>query len=296
MSNDYEHLDLVLLPGEHVIYKAKRGIAKLNLASWLITTNKRLIVANKRLFASTYNSIFYSNISMVSMRKGILGSKIILALSDGKSKLSSVRFVKKLQALSLFSILSNQVSTKTDMQLYQTNLNDLQQRKSMASESFVVESIDAGNAMFAEMLKRVELNAESKKSPVLKNIMRKEGMDAEEKAVHARINSNNSIPASQDANFKGLKTFSHVVEAPTHEVFLKGSNVFVYNTNINESNLVRHDNSIITHASVSKPEAHEDTVPFAVKGKLDPDHDMIIFKHRRVGKQLSFGSGTKDTM
>jgi hypothetical protein len=289
MSNEYEHLDLALLPGEHVIYKSRRGIAKLNLASWLITTNKRLIVAKKRFFASTYNSIFYSSISMVSMKKGITGSKVVLALNDGKSKLSSIRFVKKLQALSLFSILSNQVSTRTDMQLYTNVIQNIQQHKNTEGYSSIVERVEAGNAMFAEMLKCVELNSEKRKAPVLLSIMRKGDNDTD--SMHNEVNKLEKNPKVEESpQFNGFKTFHHVVEVPSHGVFLKGSNVFAYGTSINSTNLERSANHIAAKVSWVKHEEPGIVVPFVKSAKLDPDHDMLIFRKRKVAEKL----GTKD--
>ncbi len=113
MSVAEEGILLNLLQDEKIVYKTRAGrLSFLGYlpASTIVVTNKRLFVFGK--FRSI-KSFFYDKISSVDVKRGVLMSKFLIK-TQGLDKPSTVVFYKSGVAVSMFSIVSNQISASID--------------------------------------------------------------------------------------------------------------------------------------------------------------------------------------
>jgi len=305
MNSNDENLDIALLPGEHVVYKTRRRFAGMPIASWVVATNKRFLLANKLGLFSTYKSLFYNSISQVSVHKGVFGSKLVIVLSNAKAK-SSIRFVKRVQALSIFGVLSNQVSMKGELStLYESisNHNNDAMHEDMASKRMneVVEEIEANSMVFAAMVKHTEQNAldrklnfnnfmrrcdtdngVSKNNTVVSSVTGKAAQNAASKASDSKYTS---IESLSSAGFASKSAIPKSVIAPN-------LNGFVQIPARIEHKIDRvwnlYEKTISANATVeSRDHTEGSSIPYVARqGKLDPDKDMLIFKKRDIKSRL----------
>ena len=113
-ANDGE-LKLALLPGERVIYKAKHGplaFLKFLPSSVAVATNKRFMIFGGFIRQNNV-SISYDGISAVHSERKLLWSNFIFHINgqqNGKAAQTELKYLKKIHALALFSIVSNQIA------------------------------------------------------------------------------------------------------------------------------------------------------------------------------------------
>ncbi|MEM0149998.1 MAG: PH domain-containing protein [Candidatus Micrarchaeaceae archaeon] len=307
--NKEEDLDIVLLPGEHVVYKTRRGFARLPFSVWAVATNKRFLLAKKLGFVASYKSIFYNSISQVSVRKGALGSKLVIALSNVREK-SEIRFAKKLQALSIFSVLSNQISMKGDISMLYQGIGDRKSRDSnynSTSESAgpgriseVVEEIEANSVMFAEMMKRMEGNA-AEKRPNFKSFIRRvegesgaytKGAEKGEKGAAAQRPSASSIEHAaipvrgiDSIGIPGMNSSSTIALPYTSAILQTPASAQIEHKVNNTWSIL--GGTINALPKVENASVNEGVMPYTERsGRLNPDKDMIIFKRRSIRNRL----------
>ncbi|MGC8670090.1 MAG: PH domain-containing protein [Candidatus Micrarchaeia archaeon] len=286
MKSDDDSFELLLLPGERVVYKTRRGFGKLPLASWLIATNKRFLMANKLGFITNYKSIFYNSISQVTVHNSILGSKLHIAVNGVKAN-ANIRFVRKLQALSIFSILSNQVSIKNELpNIYgnNTEFSSIPQKNATYGKmTEVVEQIEANSVVFAEMLKRVELN-ETNQKLALKKFIRK-GKANEEGQLN-----NYEIPIEEKSRQNKLYIDSTAINRyiNTQMQHIKNRLNNVHNLHISNlsklTEFTRPRESTTELLNAQNAPRYNQEIPKrgSKTSSLNPDKDLIIFLKRSI--------------
>ncbi len=116
MASTEKGIMLSLMPDEEVVCKARAG--RLSFARFL--PSRTIIATNKRLFAishlkvfSRYNTLYYEKMDGIDVKKGLLGSELTVRTgSDAKPR--GFVFYKHGELLSMFSVISNQISAQKD--------------------------------------------------------------------------------------------------------------------------------------------------------------------------------------
>ncbi|MGC8586621.1 MAG: PH domain-containing protein [Candidatus Micrarchaeia archaeon] len=300
-EEEFDYLSIELLPGERVAYRAKRGFRAMPFSSWLIITNKRLLMAHKRGPVLSYNSLFYDNISQVAVHKGLLGSRLVISLKSNDKR--GIRFARHIQALSAFNILSNQVSMKGDIAML---YNSMGKERNVGMISQIAEEIEGNSMVFAEMIKKTESNA------LYKSLMRQSAHEAS--VEHAKIYTSTTPSSTLSESNKSEEGSKYLTESKTLEESKyisveKLGRIFAGTPGMANGLMHKHlfadipkrieiehkvaDAWVVRSESISSiPENEsrrsESALPYMEKkGKIDPDRDLLIFKKRNIESRLS---------
>ncbi|MCL4374097.1 MAG: PH domain-containing protein [Candidatus Marsarchaeota archaeon] len=310
-----EDLEILLLPGEHVLYKARRGLPALPLANWVIITNKRILLVHRRGFLTGYKSILYNGITQVSVHKGAIGSKVVISL-EGKRLKSIMNFAMNRQALAVFSILSNQVSMKSELNMIYNSISQGSAGappaildKNANSFSQVVEELEANSMIYAAMINRTERNNQSSKAGFARMMRRDQpmaiakhsmavGVDADERSAESVV--------KQASGYVSMSSLGSVNGDPGNvrenaHLFTKQLAISAQLSTIQVPISIERKvgqfgarNSYINAIATSEEraeskesnEAYGNVIPYAERARLNPERDMLIFKNRRLKAKL----------
>ncbi len=299
-EEEFDYPNIELLPGERVAYRVKRGFRAMPFSSWLIITNKRLLMAHKRGLVLSYNSLFYDTISQVAVHKGLLGSKLVISLKSNDKK--DIHFARHIQALSAFNILSNQVSMKGDIAMLYESIG---KEQNAGRISQIVEEIEGNSMVFAEMVKKTESNA------LYKSLMRQSAHEASAEPIKIHASTTPSSTSESNKSEGGSKylTESKPLEESKYISVEKLGRIFAGTTGVANGLMHKHlfadiperieiehkvaDAWVVRSESISSiPENEsrrsESAFPYVErKGKIDPDRDLLIFKKRNIESKLS---------